>query len=125
MGKGHGGSERRLAAGPFDWEVLGPDEVPSHRFPLWQGATLRPINNNSLTGVNLSSGVAEYAVVATIMHHGEEVSSGHYTAQLVEADGEVLCDDNVAPTYHGRPGIGGTKLIKPISLAMCISWFAS
>ena len=36
------------------------------------------------------------------MHHGEEVSSGHYTAQLVEADGEVLCDDNVAPTYQAR-----------------------
>ena len=51
---------------------------------------------------DLSSGVAEYAVVATIMHHGEEVSLGHYTAQLVEADGEVLCDDNVAPTYQAR-----------------------
>ena len=38
--------------GPYDWDTLGADEVPSHRFPLRQGEKLRPIDDYSLSGVN-------------------------------------------------------------------------
>ena len=38
--------------GPFEWDQLAPDEVPSHRFPLQQGSKLRPIDDYSLSRVN-------------------------------------------------------------------------
>ena len=51
---------------------------------------------------DLSSGVVEFEVIAAIMHHGVVVTAGHYTAQLVEAEGDVLCDDNAIPAYRVR-----------------------
>ena len=38
--------------GPYEWDTLGADEVPSHRFPLRQGEKLRPIDDYTLSGVN-------------------------------------------------------------------------
>ena len=39
---------------------------------------------------------------AVVMHHGDSVDSGYYTARLVEAEGFKLCDDNAAPIYQAR-----------------------
>ena len=44
--------KRGWLLGPYEWDSLGPREVPSHRFPLRQGSKLRPIDDYSLSGVN-------------------------------------------------------------------------
>ena len=51
---------------------------------------------------DISTGVVEYETIAVVMHHGDSVDSGHYTARLVEAEGFILCDDNAAPIYQAR-----------------------
>ena len=58
--------------GPYAWDDLADDEVPSHRFPLRQGAKLRPIDDYSLSGANacvttVESPTVDTADVATAM----------------------------------------------------------
>ena len=52
--------------GPFEWESLAPNEVPSHRFPLRQGGKLRPIDDYSLSGVNACVTTLEAPTVDTV-----------------------------------------------------------
>ena len=76
----------------------GLDQKNSCRI-AWRRQVYMPVFSG---GHDLSSGVVEFEVIAAIMHHGVVVTAGHYTAQLVEAEGDTLCDDNAAPTYQVR-----------------------
>ena len=51
------------------------------------------------------------------MHHGMAVTAGHYTAQLVEAEGDILCDDNTCRLI--RPA---TQLPGCSSQGRCTFW---
>ena len=68
---------------------------------------------------DLSSGVVEFEVIAAIMHHGVVVTAGHYTAQLVEAEGDILCDDNAAPTYQARNPDSGMQQSREVYILVC------
>ena len=52
--------------GPFEWDTLRADEVPSHRFPLRQGEKLRPIDDYTLSGVNHCVTTLEAPTVDTV-----------------------------------------------------------
>ena len=51
--------------GPLEWEQLGPSDVISHRFPLKQGARVRPIDDYSRSGVNAAVTTLEQPTVDT------------------------------------------------------------
>ena len=57
--------KRGWLLGPYEWDSLGPREVPSHRFPLRQGSKLRPIDDYSLSGVNACVTTLEAPTVDT------------------------------------------------------------
>ena len=59
-------ASRGWLIGPFEWESLAPNEVPSHRFPLRQGGKLRPIDDYSLSGVNACVTTLEAPTVDTV-----------------------------------------------------------
>ena len=68
---------------------------------------------------DLSTGVVEFEVVAAIMHHGVSVTEGHYTAQLVEAQGDILCDDNTLPTYQARHSDSRIQQSREVYILVC------
>ena len=51
--------------GPMEWEQLTPSDVISHRFPLKQGAKVRPIDDYSRSGVNAAVTTLEQPTVDT------------------------------------------------------------
>ena len=51
--------------GPMEWEQLTPSDVFSHRFPLKQGAKVRPIEDYSRSGVNAAVTTLEQPTVDT------------------------------------------------------------
>ena len=51
--------------GPLEWEQLTPTDVVSHRFPLKQGAKVRPIDDYSRSGVNAAVTTLEQPTVDT------------------------------------------------------------
>ena len=52
--------------GPLEWDDLGPDTVVSRRFPLQQGAKLRPIDDYSMSSVNATVGMTEQATTDSV-----------------------------------------------------------
>ena len=51
--------------GPLEWDDLCPSDVISHRFPLKQGAKVRPIDDYSRSGVNAAVTTLEQPTVDT------------------------------------------------------------
>ena len=51
--------------GPLEWEQLESSDVVSHRFPLKQGAKVRPIDDYSRSGVNAAVTTLEQPTVDT------------------------------------------------------------
>ena len=51
--------------GPLEWDQLDPSDVTSHRFPLQQGAKVRPIDDYSRSGVNAAVTTLEQPTVDT------------------------------------------------------------
>ena len=52
--------------GPIAWDELKGNEVVSHRFPLWQGEKLRPIDDFSRSGTNACVTSLEQPTVDTV-----------------------------------------------------------
>ena len=55
---------------------------------------------------DLSSSTVAYSVMAAILHHGQTVTTGHYTARLYEAGGVITCDDNIMPSFQADSSDG-------------------
>ena len=71
------------------------------------------------SGEALASNTEEFEVVATIMHHGDSVLAGHYTATLTEAAGDTVCDDNAEPAFQARDPGNAPRASSSVYILIC------
>ena len=97
--------------GPLEWDDLDPSYVISHRFPLKQGAKVRPIDDYSRSGVNAAVTTLEQPTVDT-----SDVAAAMYSrlANDLRMHGRMPCCNGFLDEFgfrmvhaKGEPGLRG------------------